>query len=110
MIAKILKTFEPITLPIASSMCPLRAAIIAVTTSGNEVPMATTDKAIAVFDTPNSVAMPMAPLTARCPPMGRPMRPIARKTPARVRLSVRPSISSSGSSTAMPKARCLREK
>ena len=45
-IRKILKTFDPSTLPIAISDFPLYAAIADTTSSGREVPIATIDNAI----------------------------------------------------------------
>ena len=52
-----LKMFAPIILPSDSAPCPLASAVIAVTSSGKEVPSATKVSAITVSGTPSSVAM-----------------------------------------------------
>ena len=62
--SRILNRLEPITLPMAISFCPLRAATIEVTSSGRLVPMATIVRPMSVSLRPNMRAMPVAPFTA----------------------------------------------
>jgi hypothetical protein len=51
-IQKILKIFEPTILPTAMSVCHFRAATIDVTSSGRDVPIATTVRPIIRSDIP----------------------------------------------------------
>ena len=74
-IQKILKMFEPITLPTAMSVFFLKAATAEVASSGREVPIATIVRPIKDWETPNKAAMAMAPLTIHCPPKVRPTKP-----------------------------------
>ena len=53
----------PITLPIARSVFPYNAAIIEVTSSGREVPVATIVRPIIISFTPNRVAKDWEPFT-----------------------------------------------
>ena len=53
----------PITLPIARSVLPFNAAIIEVTSSGREVPVATIVRPIIISFTPNRVAKDWEPFT-----------------------------------------------
>ena len=66
--ARILNILEPITLPIAIPLSPLRAATTLVASSGNDVPPATIVKPIIASDTPNDEATLTAPLTKRLLP------------------------------------------
>ena len=63
-----LKIFEPKTLPMAMSEFPLNAATAEVTSSGSEVPMATTVKPISASEMPNSLAMLTDESTISFPP------------------------------------------
>ena len=65
---KILKRLEPITLPMAISVCPFFAATTLVTSSGREVPIATMVRPINVSLTPRSLARFVAPLTDNSAP------------------------------------------
>ena len=64
-----LNRFEPTTLPTAKAFSPLREATIEVTSSGSEVPSATTVSPISVCDMPKKAAIATALLTTSCPPM-----------------------------------------
>lgn len=58
-------TFAPTILPIDKSGTPLRAAVIPVTSSGREVPMAITESPISAEGMPIAVAMPIPEVTSK---------------------------------------------
>ena len=60
---KMLKTFEPITFPIARSVLPFLTATTAVTSSGNDVPIATMVNPTEDSEYPNNSASETAPST-----------------------------------------------
>jgi len=62
-----LKILDPITLPIAISDCHLRAALMLVTSSGNDVPTDKIVRPITFSDRPIMVARLTACLTAKSP-------------------------------------------
>ena len=68
--------FEPITLPTAISVSPLKAATTLVTSSGSDVPIATIVSPIRVSSIPNEVAISVAQSTTRSPPKMIPAIPI----------------------------------
>lgn len=72
---KILKIFDPTILPTAISFCPFRAATREVTSSGSEVPMATTVSPITLSDIHKNFAIPTAPSTNIFPQIKSPIRP-----------------------------------
>ena len=61
--ARILKTLEPTTLPMAMPLCPLRADMMEVASSGSDVPPATIVRPMMASDTPNCSATMLAPLS-----------------------------------------------
>ena len=73
---QILKMLLPTILPISNSVSPLRAALIVVTSSGREVPSATTVRAIIRSEMPILVAMLEAELTTNSLPPATPARPM----------------------------------
>ena len=79
-IANKLKRLEPKIAPKTKFICPLRAATIDVTTSGIDVPNATTVRPIIVWETPNKPAVITAPLTKICAPIIIPMIPSKEKS------------------------------
>ena len=70
-----LNMLDPSTLPSASSERPFLAAIILVTSSGNDVPRATANKEIKAFEIPKITAILMAESTNKCPPKGSSAQP-----------------------------------
>ena len=70
-----LKMLEPTTLPIATAPDLRHAAIIEVTSSGSDVPMATTVSPMAVSEAPNMRAISDAPCTVSQAPTGSPISP-----------------------------------
>ena len=75
-INKILKIFEPTTLPNARSFSPFFEATTEVTNSGSDVPIATIVNPIKVSLHPNYSAISVALFTTRSPPHTIPARPI----------------------------------
>ena len=76
---RILKMFEPITFPITNSFSPFFKAVNDVTSSGNEVPMATIVKPTKVSLIPNAIAISDALLTTIFPPRTIPAIPMSMK-------------------------------
>lgn len=64
----ILSTLEPTILPMAMLLFPFRAATTEVTSSGNEVPIATTVSPMTLSAIPTYLAIATAPSTTRFPP------------------------------------------
>lgn len=75
-IIRMLKTFEPIILPMTIPACFLRAAMMLVESSGKDVPNATILNAITESGTPTSPALTRAPLTRNSAPTAMQVRPI----------------------------------
>ena len=75
-IRKILKIFEPTTLPTAISLSPFLAAITDVTNSGRDVPHATIVRPISASLRPKNLAISFAPSTDKSPPKTMPASPI----------------------------------
>ena len=73
---QMLKMLEPMMLPTRSSFSPRLAAVMVVTSSGNDVPSATIVSAIIRSDTPIADAMVEAESTTNWLPMTTPTRPI----------------------------------
>lgn len=67
-IKRILKIFDQIIFPRARSVFFLYAAMIEVTSSGSEVPIAIIVSPITLSESPKYLAMSVAPLTIRSPP------------------------------------------
>ena len=67
-IQRMLKIFDPTTLPIAMSDCFRKAATTLVASSGRLVPAATTVRPITASDTPQDFAKAVAPSTNSCEP------------------------------------------
>ena len=72
-----LKMFDPITLPMTSSFSPFFKAVIDVTNSGNDVPIATMVKPTSVSLIPSANAIFEALSTTRSPPITMPASPIS---------------------------------
>ncbi len=72
---QILKILLPMILPTKSSFSPRLAAVIVVTSSGSDVPMATTVRAIIRSEMPITWAMADAELTTSWLPATTPIRP-----------------------------------
>ena len=70
-----LKRFDPNIAPNTKPICPLKAATIELTTSGMDVPNATTVNPMIVSDTPNELAVITAPLTKTWAPIIIPTTP-----------------------------------
>ena len=70
---------EPKMFPIAISLFPLRAALTLTSSSGSDVPIATTVKPIRPGDMPSLEAIDDAPSTKILPPSKRMIRPSANK-------------------------------
>ena len=71
----ILKSPDPIMLPIAISLSPLRAAVIDVTSSGSDVPTATIVSPTKVWLIPKFTAISVAAFTTISPPNTTPIKP-----------------------------------
>lgn len=71
----ILKIFDQIIFPTAMSFCPLRAATSDVTSSGRDVPIATTVRPIILSDIHKSSAISTAAPTNIFPQMKSPNKP-----------------------------------
>ena len=76
---QILKILLPIILPTRSSFSPRRAAVMVVTSSGSEVPNATTVRAMMRSEIPMTEAISEAEFTTSWLPPTTPMRPSATK-------------------------------
>ena len=76
---KILKMFEPITLPITNWFSPFLKAVSDVTSSGQEVPIATMVKPTNVSLIPKASAIDEALSTTKSPPRIIPARPTTIK-------------------------------
>ena len=76
---KILKIFDPNTLPKAISFSPFLAATKEVTSSGKEVPIATIVNPTNASDIPNCLAIKEELLTTQLPPKITPAKPITTK-------------------------------
>ena len=74
---QILKMLLPMMLPTRSSFSPRLAAVMVVTSSGREVPNATTVRAMMRSEMPMLLAMVEAELTTNWLPATTPMRPMA---------------------------------
>ena len=72
---KILKRFEPITFPIINSVSPFFKAVIDVTSSGQEVPIATIVKPTNVSLIPKAIAIYEALSTTKSAPIAIPAIP-----------------------------------
>ena len=77
---KILKMFEPITLPITIWFSPFFKAVSEVTSSGKEVPIATIVKPTNVSLIPSAIAISEALFTTKSPPRIMPARPMRIKS------------------------------
>ena len=73
---RILKMFDPITLPITSWFSPFLKAVIDVTSSGKDVPIATIVKPTNVSLIPSAIAIAEALSTTKSPPIMIPARPM----------------------------------
>lgn len=62
-------TFAPITLPTDIEVCFLTTAVIAVASSGSDVPIATIVTPMIASETPHDAAMSLPLLTRSCEPM-----------------------------------------
>ena len=76
---KMLKMFDPMTLPIINSFSPFFKAVSEVTSSGKEVPIATMVKPTNVSLIPRAIAIAEALSTTKSPPRMIPISPIKIK-------------------------------
>ena len=76
---KMLKMFDPITFPITNWFSPFFKAVIDVTSSGKEVPIATMVKPTSVSLIPRAIAIAEALSTTKSPPRTMPARPTRMK-------------------------------
>ena len=65
---QMLNRFEPTTFPTEISLSPLAAATAEVASSGRDVPKATTDMPVKVWENPSFSAMSMACCTTKLAP------------------------------------------
>ena len=73
---RILKMLDPSTLPITIPLSPFLSAVIDVTSSGNEVHIATMVRPMRTSLNPNAPAMKLAPSTTKSEPIMIPAIPI----------------------------------
>ena len=71
-----LKMHEPSTLPMTIPFSPFLSAVIEVTSSGREVPIATTVRPISASLKPKNEAISLAPSTTKLEPMITPAIPM----------------------------------
>ena len=70
--------FDPIALPIARLVAPLKAALIATRISGVDVAKPTTVRPTSIGETPRLLAVALAPMTMRSAPQ------MSRASPTRI--------------------------
>lgn len=73
---RILKILDPSTLPITIPLSPFLSAVIDVTSSGKDVPIATMVRPMSASLNPNVLAMKLAPSTTKSEPIMIPIIPI----------------------------------
>jgi hypothetical protein len=83
-IRPMLAIFEPTTLPIATSVTPPSAALTETTSSGIDVPRATTVMAMISVGSPKADARRVAERISHSPPISSPISPIAIEMRSRI--------------------------